>query len=128
MAPDKDAVIAMTSASFSPDRLLNIVWEKLLPGITDQEELEESDSYEKLRYMNEELAIPGLWNVRNKAHEDEWSGIRYKVFDEVVPCFADLTGGPGKWGNYGRNLSALSFEFRRTECRIHIEDEDFSSE
>ena len=32
MAPDKDAVIAMTSASFSPDRLLNIVWEKLLPG------------------------------------------------------------------------------------------------
>lgn len=39
-----------------------------------------------------------------------------------------MTGGPGKWGSYGRNLSALSFEFRRTECRLHIEDEDFSSD
>jgi hypothetical protein len=107
---------------------LNIVWEKLLPGITDKEELEESDSYEQLRYMNGELAIPGLWNVRNKAHEDEWSGIRYEVPESVVPCFADLTGGPGKWGSYGRNLSALTFEFQRTECRIHIEDEDFASD
>ena len=126
--PDKDVVIAITSASFDPDRLLNIVWEKLLPGITDKEELEESDSYDQLIYTNRELAIPGLWNVRNKAHEDEWSGIRYKVSDGIVPCFADLTGGPGKWGSYGHNLSALSFEFQRTECRLHIEDEDFASD
>lgn len=128
MVPDKDVVIAITSASFQPDRLLNIVWEKLLPGITDQDELEESVSYEQLKYMNGELAIPGLWNVRNKVHEDAWGGIRYKVSDEAVPCFADLTGGPGKWESYGRNLSALSFEFQRTECRIHIEDEDFTSD
>ena len=44
---------------------------QLLPGITNKEELEESGSYEQFKHLNVELAIPGLWNVRNRAHENE---------------------------------------------------------
>ena len=128
MDPDRDVVIAITSSSFQPDRLLNIVWEKLLPGITKEKELPASECFDKLQLLTEELQIPGVWNVRNKAHEDEWSGIRYKVLDADVPCFTDLVGGPGKWGECGQKLSALTFEFMRTECRIHIEDADFASD
>ena len=44
---------------------------QLLPGITNKEELEESGSYEQFKHLNVELAIPGLWNVRNRVHENE---------------------------------------------------------
>ena len=62
MDPDKDVVILQLPLHryTAADRMLNIVWEKLLPGIADKEELEESDSYEQLRYMNGELAIPRM--------------------------------------------------------------------
>ncbi len=53
--PDRDTVIAITANTRDMQGALNIVWDKLLPAITDQPLAEDTDEHAKLKSVVSEL-------------------------------------------------------------------------
>jgi CubicO group peptidase (beta-lactamase class C family) len=56
--PKEDAVIAITSGTGNMQAVLNLVWDKLLPGMKPTPLLDDEENYRKLREMTTSLKLP----------------------------------------------------------------------
>ena len=77
--PDQDAVVAITCESHDLQDELNMVWDYLLPSITNNKLPKNNESYETLKHMLASLSIPLPAEGTDATRQSELSGKKYNI-------------------------------------------------
>lgn len=95
VVPEKDMVVIITSASTYPDTLLNILWDTVLPAVSDTTLTENPKVWQELDTKLQGLTLPTMWGIRNKASEQMVSGI-YKAAQKTSGLLDYISGAGEK--------------------------------
>lgn len=122
--PNKDAVIAINSTSSYPDDLLNICWETILAGMSDEGSLPENPAVSSALCQElKHLSLPVDWGIRCRASETYYDGLRFTA-NSKIPGLTDLIGGMGLRSEEGGEIRALSLSFVKDKAVLTAEQED----
>ncbi len=117
--PQKDAVVAINSASVYPDDLLNILWDTILPGMEDEPLAEDAEASAELARTLRGLSLPIAWGIRCRAGEAAYSGKTYAPAGEM-PGLSGLIGGMSLRAIPSSSLCKLSIAFREREAILTV--------
>jgi CubicO group peptidase (beta-lactamase class C family) len=97
--PEQDAVIAITSGLKDMPKVLNLVWEHLLPGMKAEVLPDNAAAQAKLSERLKALAFAPADKTEAPASAEQWSGKTYSV-EPNAACFETiaLTFGPENTG------------------------------
>ena len=93
--PDQDAVLAITSGTEDMQAVLNLVWEELLPAMTDATLSADMDTERKLATKLASLQLPPYQGQISAAMAQRVSGTQYDVdYDEDLLETISFEFGP----------------------------------
>lgn len=115
--PDKDAVVAIHSASVYPDDLLNILWDTILAGMKEAPLPANPKAAKALGHALQKLSLPKAWGVRCRAGETALSGKVYAAQGEI-PGLAGLIDGLILHRVPSGSLRSLALAFEEKEALL----------
>ena len=110
----QDAVVVIQSASMRLQKVLNAVWETLLPAFADGPLPEDSHSCHRLEKALARLEVPPMLGMRNPGGESSLNGAVY-LPDQPIPELVDFVAGAGHFVPQGGQLEKLEFRFNGEE-------------
>ena len=117
--PEQDLMVAVNSASFDANTLINTVYDTIMKDLSDEALPEDLAAVVKLRDFAETASLPALWGVRAIEEEKKYSGVIYMA-DPGTLSFTDFTGGSGRAFRDGRELKAVSFRFGHDRAYLEV--------
>ena len=117
--PEEDLMVAVNSASFDANTLINAVYDTIMKGMSSEALPEDSAAYAKLSAFAETASVPALWGVRSLEAEQKYAGVIYTAEAGTV-SFTDFAGGSGRAFKDGRELKALSFRFGQDRVYLQV--------
>ena len=121
--PKEDLMVAINSVSFDANTLINVVYDTIMKGMSDEALPEDPEAYEKLRSVPETASVPVLWGVRSLDAENQFSGVVYQA-EAGTGSFTDFAGGAGRAFRDEQELKTVSFRFGMDRAYLEVSQGD----
>lgn len=124
----QDAVFIVTSASINMHDVLNVIWEEILPQMSENPLPEDKEANAVLHYVLEHNEITPVLSRRITQLEEQYNGAVYECVSGTTGSLADIIGGAGiaTKGSMGcvmkpystEKLGKIALEFTETALNI----------
>ena len=107
----QDAVVVIQGCTVQLQKVLNAVWDKLLPALGQEPLPQDSHGFHRLQKRLERLELNPMLGTRNPGAEASLDGAVY-LPDAPTPGLLDLVDGGGHYVPAGHTLESLGFSFQ----------------
>lgn len=119
----QDAVVVIQSCAMQLQKVLDAVWEKLLPAFAGAPLPEDPHGFHRLQKRLERLELNPMLGSRNPGAEASLDGAVYFP-DQPLPGLVDLVNGGGHYAPEGARLESLGFAFRAGKAALVFQQDN----
>ena len=123
----QDAVVVIQGCTVQLQKVLNAVWDKLLPALGQEPLPQDSHGFHRLQKRLERLELNPMLGTRNPGAEASLDGAVY-LPDAPTPGLLDLVDGGGHYVPAGHTLESLGFSFQGGKAALVFHQDNGSLE